>query len=67
MLTKEEINAQTIWELPPCSYCKIVPEPKTCMVFWSGKPCCGKCVFKLHQWQQNESERVMREVIQNEI
>ena len=64
-LTQEEIEAQTIWQLPMCEYCKKIPEPKTCMVFWSGKICCGLCVAKLYEWQQAESERIMREVINN--
>ena len=66
MMSEEEINAQTIWNLPKCEYCFKVPEPKSCMVMWAGKPCCGLCVFKLHQWQQNESARIMAEIVRGD-
>lgn len=58
--TQEEIEKMTVWVRPNCHYCKT---PESALLFWSGRECCGSCVAKLHEWQQSESERVMREVI----
>ena len=61
-MTQKDIEEQTMWKRPSCNYCKT---PESALVLWSGKPTCGLCVAKLHEWQQSESNRIMQEVINN--